>query len=381
VTAAVFGIRALPSLLIGPMGGVIGDRFERKKVLLVNSCYMALLAMGFAALVGFGDVQAWHILLFTMLQGTGQAIVGPVRQAMVANTVPREELMNAIALNSFAFNVMRIIGPAIAGVLIALFGPALNFGIQGGMYVLAFVLILPMQIRYTGQAARRVHESFRESFVGGIAYVRGQRTIMGLILLALVPALFTTPINIGLLPVYAKDVLHVSATGLGLLFTVQGIGAVIGSLAMATLSGLQRKGLVLSVAACCLTMTIFLYSQVPYFFLAVPLLGVATCCFMTYNTINQTIIQTITPDEYRGRVMGLQMMDHGLSPLGSLVFGTIAEFWGVQTAISIAGLCGLSFVLLILARFPSIRAYRTAAPVEVVAPRARESVAAGSAAD
>jgi MFS family permease len=381
-----YGVRSLPSILIGPIGGVLGDRFERKRGLQVNSGYMAILACGFALLLAVGDVQLWHILLFTTLQGFGQALVGPVRQAMVANTVPREDLMNAIALNSFAFSTMRVAGPALAGVLILFSGPALNFGIQSSAYVITFLLILPLKTPYSTQTRRANHGSMVESFVEGVRYVRHQPTILGLILLALAPSFFTTPINLGLLPVYAKEALGADAGGLGLLYSMQGVGAVFATLTLASLGNYRHKGLLLSVAAIGLATSITLYSQVSYFVLALPFVCAATCCFTTYNTMNQTIIQTVTPDEYRGRVMGLHMMDHGLTPLGALLWGSIAEFYGVSTAILIAGVCGLSLVLLILARFPAIPTYRSGLgtpPSEPPPPRPARSGAAttGAASD
>jgi MFS family permease len=361
VAGVVFGMRALPSLLIGPIGGVLGDRFERKRGVQFQSGYMAVLATSFAFLLTFGDVHPWHIILFTFLQGVGQALVGPVRQAMVANTVPREDLANAIALNSFAQNLMRVIGPSIAGLLIAVSGPAVNFGIQGAAYVITFVLVLPLQTPYNNRArhSRRSGESLGDSFFAGFKYLRQEPTLKALILLALVPVLFTTPINLGLLPVFAKERLGVGGGGLGMLYSAQGIGAVIGTLMLASFSNFRNKGLLLSLAICFLTVNITFYSQLTSLLVALPVLATATCCFMTFQTLNQTIIQTVTPDEYLGRVMGFRMMDQGLQPLGSLVFGTLAEFYGIQTAIIIAGICAMISVSVILISFPSIRRYRS----------------------
>ena len=379
VAAIVFGVRSLPQLLIGPLGGVLGDRFDRKHVLMVNSGYMAMLAMGFALLLTLGNVQAWHLVVYTLLQGTGQAMVQPVRQALVANTVPPEDLMNAIALNSLAQTAMRVVGPAVAGVLIALSGPALNFGLQSAGFVVIFLLLIPLRTPYTTLSRNRKHLPLRESFLGGISYVRRQPTLLGLMLITLVPTLFTTPINLGLLPVFAKDVLEVDEQGLGILYSAQGVGAVIGTLVIASMGNFARKGLLLSVAATALAITITLYSQVTVFHVAIPILAIGTCCFMTYQTMNHTIIQTITPDEYRGRVMGLQMMDHGLTPLGTLIFGTVAEVWGVSTAMFIAGLCGLITVLFILARFPAIRTYRSDVPHSTLIVEPPPSLAAAAA--
>ena len=166
---------------------MLGDRFERKRGLMINSGYMAVLALIFALLLTLGRVEVWHLLVFTLLQGIGQALVMPIRQALVVNTVPREDLMNAIALNSLAFNAMRVVGPTIAGALIALSGPAVNFSLQSCAYVTTFILILPLRSPYSTLAARGSHDSIGQSFVSGLKYVRSQPTIMGLILLALVP--------------------------------------------------------------------------------------------------------------------------------------------------------------------------------------------------
>jgi MFS transporter, DHA1 family, staphyloferrin A biosynthesis exporter len=378
--ALVFGVRSLPQLLIAPIGGVIGDRFDRKHVLMANTAYMAALALGFTVLLSVGNVQAWHLIVFTLLQGTGQAMVQPVRQALIANTVPQADLMNAIALSSLAQTAMRVVGPASAGALIALSGPALNFGIQSSAFVLTLLLLIPLQTPFTNLPHTRRLTSMRESFGGGISYVVHQPTLLGLMLIALVPTVFTTPINLGLLPVFAKEVLDVGSGGLGILYSAQGVGAVIGTLVIATMGDFARKGLLLSVAATGLALMIALYSQVTVFLVAVPVLALGTCCFMTYQTMNHTIIQTITPDEYRGRVMGLQMMDHGLTPLGTLIFGAVAEWYGVSSAMLLAGSCALVVVIFILVRFPAIRSYRSDVPLVALELRsARQTSAEGPA--
>jgi MFS family permease len=333
-----------------------------------------VLSLLFALLLALGEVQTWQILLYTLLQGTGQALVQPVRQALVSNTVPREDLMNAIALNSVANTSMRVVGPSIAGGLIALSGPALNFGIQSMAYVIVFIMILPLKAPYTSDRVGNKAHSLLHDFTAGIAYVRSQPTLTGLMLLALVPILFTTPINLGLLPVFARDALGAEPQALGLMYSAQGVGAVLGTMVLAFVGDFRRKGMLLAGAAACLTIGITLYSQVTVFLMALPLLAFTTCCFMTYNTLNQTILQTVTPDEYRGRVTGLQMMDHGLSPLGAFIFGTLAELYGVRLSIFVAGCCAMTSVAIVLTFFPAIRTFRSGAVVEEVealGPRAK----------
>ena len=359
LAAFTFGVRSLPQLIVSPIGGVLGDRFDRKRSVQLNSAYMAILASGFAALLIFGHVQPWHILVYSFMQGLAQSLVQPTRQALVSNTVPPEDLMNAISLNSFAQTMMRLIGPAIAGVLIALSGPALNFSIQSVAFILTFLMLIPMKTPYTSRARQRAEVSMRESFSEGLRYVVKQPTILGLMALAVVPTLFTTPVNLGLLPVIAKDRLGIDSDGLGLLYSAQGLGAVIGTFTLASFSSFRRRGMVVSIAAVCLSITITLYSQVTVFAIALPLVAIGTCCFMTYSTMAQTIIQSITPDEYRGRVMGLFMINNGLTPFGTLIFGGIAELYGVQNAIIVAGTCAMLSVTFILLRFPVIWKFRS----------------------
>ena len=368
VAGVVFGIRSLPMLLVGPLGGVLGDRFARKAGLMINSGRMAVVALAFAMLLVAGSVEVWHILLFTTVQGLGQALVNPVRYAMVANTVPQADLMNAIALNSFAFSTMRVVGPAAAGVLIAVSGPELNFAIQGAFFALTFLLVLPIHTPYSTLSLNRSHASMASSLAGGVKYVVNQPTILGLTLLGLGPAFFTTPINLGLLPVFARESLDVGSQGLGVLYSMQGVGAVLATLAIASLGGYRNIGWLVAVAAIGNALAVCFYSQLTIFVLALPFLAMATLCFTAYSTVSQTIIQTITPDEYRGRVMGLHMMDHGLTPLGSLVFGVIAEYYDVSGAMLLAGLSGLAFVLIVLARYPMVRAYRTGRPAATLMP-------------
>lgn len=376
MAALVFGVRSLPQLLIGPLGGVLGDRFERKRLLMANSYYLAALALAFTLLLLLGNVQAWHLIVYTVLQGCGQAVVQPVRQALVANTVPQEDLMNAIALNSLAQTSMRVFGPVLAGVLIAFSGPALNFGIQSLGFILIALMVIPLKTPYSNLSSKRREVSFRDSFTGGIRYVVRQPTLLGLMLMALVPTMFTTPINLGLLPVFASDVLDTDSRGLGILYAAQGVGAVIGTLIIASMGNFHRKGMLLSFAATGLAITIGMYSQVTVFLVALPVLALGTCFFMTYQTMNHTILQTVTPDEYRGRVMGLQMMDHGLTPLGTLIFGAIAEFFGVATAMGIAGACALLLVMFLLIRFPAVRNYRSDIAPEALIKPVKESGAA-----
>ena len=139
---AITGLRGLPMLIMGPPSGVLADRIDRRKILLASQLFLALTAFIFAATIWTGHLQVWHMYAFSLATGVGWAIQNPVRQSLVANSVPRKDLSNAVALNSTAFNAMRIVGPGVGGALIAAFGFALNFGIQATAYLGVFVLVL-----------------------------------------------------------------------------------------------------------------------------------------------------------------------------------------------------------------------------------------------
>jgi predicted MFS family arabinose efflux permease len=171
--------------------------------------------------------------------------------------------------------------------------------------------------------------------------------------------MFTMPINMGLLPVFAKDMLKAGPEGLGLLMTAMGVGAILGTLTIASLGNFAYKGPLLLIGAVFLGSAMVAYSQVTTMSLAIPLLGIVAFCFTTYSTLNQTILQTVTPDEFRGRVTSLHLMDQGLVPLGSLIAGTVAEFFGVSVTILIFGFATMFFVLLIGGRFKAIRGFRS----------------------
>ena len=356
LVGTLHGLRALPFLLVGPVGGVIADRTDRRKLLLGNQLFLALLALGFAVLVVSGHLEVWHLFVFTFLSGAGWAFNNPVRQALVANSVPRSELMNAIALNSVAFNINRVLGPAAGGVLIAFFGPGTNFFIQAACYVGVFLMVLPIRVPQEGLAALhgRHGASLGSSLVAGLRYVAREETTLALILVALIPSLFIMPFISGLMPVFSEEVLGAGPSGLGLLLSFFGLGALVGVLGLASLGTVQRRGLVLLGAAMAAALGMLLFSQTRWLPLSLLTLMLVGGAHMVYMATNNTILQTITPDEYRGRVMSIYMLDHGLVPLGGLLAGTLAQFYGSPLAILAGGLVTVTLVLLVPLRFKAL---------------------------
>ena len=213
------GMRSFPFLFIGPLAGVLADRVDRRKLILVVQSSLAVVVFAFA--IGMhkgyvtGKVGIWYAILFTFIAGVLQTLIQPVRQAMVANTVPRQDLWNAIALNAIAGNVARVVGPGLGGVLIAWLSPAVNFFIQGGLFVLMAVMMLPIKLPYREELTAR-RSSVMANLKQGIGYVVSDRLIRRLLMLSYIPALFVASVLL-LLPVIADEVLGKGAAGFGFL--------------------------------------------------------------------------------------------------------------------------------------------------------------------
>ena len=360
LTSAVQGIRALPFLLVGPVAGVLADRMDRKRLLIINEFFLSSLAFGFAILVAAGVVRdhVGLIFAFSFLSGVGWALNQPVRQALVPAVVPRESLMNAISLNTAAFNLTRILGPAIGGVLIALFGPAVNFFIQSLAYFSVFLLVLPIRIPPHHTPVNAPRKSMAGDLLDGLRYVAKERTILALIMVALIPSLFMMPFTQGLMPVFAEEVLDAGPTGLGILLASSGVGALVGTLSLATLGNFPRKGALLILAAALAGLGMMGFSQTTWLPMSMFALAILGGFQMIYHATNNTVIQLIASDEYRGRVMSIYLLDRGLVPAGAFLAGGLAQVYGAPTAILAAGAATTILVLLLATQFRQLREYR-----------------------
>ena len=364
LVGTLLGTRSIPFLLIGPIGGVIADRMDRRKLLLANQFFLGSIALVFAFIVAWGQVQVWHLFVFTFLSGAGWSFNNPVRQALVANSVPRKDLMNAIALNSMGFNINRILGPTFGGLLIAFFGPATNFFIQAGCYLGVTLMVLPIRIQQQ-EVSTNNKVPMMTNFMEGLKYVSKEQTTLALILVALIPAIFIMPFTSGLMPVFSEEVLQAGPDGLGLLLSAFGVGGLTGAFTLASVGNFRHKGVLLLTAAASAGLLMIVFSRTTWMPLSMISLVALGAAHMAYMTTNNTIIQTITPDEFRGRVMSLYMLDHGFIPLGGLVAGTLAQFYGSPTAILFGGVLTFLLILLVGIKFRTIRHLTESVPKTV----------------
>ena len=330
---AINGFRALPLLFLAPFGGVAADRLDRKSLMFSTQAFLLATSLVMGLTIAVGELKVWHLFAFTLLTGVAWAFNMPVRQSVMPNLVPKDDIMNALALNSAGFNMTRIVGPTLGGVLISALGTADNFFLQALAYFFVTLTILRMTVP---PASRSNTVSVRQNLADGARYVLHNPTLRTLLLLALVPVIVALP-YFTIMPVFAEEVLGKGAGGFGLLMAAPGIGAVIGTLTIASLSGIRRKGPLLLGAIFSMGALLMLFSLSRSFWLSFALLIVIGAVQMAYLTTNQTLLQLIIPDQMRGRVMGIYMLNQGLLPAGSLFAGGMADFFGAPAAVFVMG--------------------------------------------
>ena len=349
---AVNGARSIPLLFFGPFAGVAADRFDRRTLMLVTQGINVVACAAFATVIVTGHLQVWHLFAVTIVTGIAWAFNMPVRQSVIPSLLPREDLMNAVARSAAAFNASRIVGPTIAGLMIAAIGPGENFYLQAAAYFVVALMIVQMRIPPVARASKSV--SVLGNLREGAVFIWRHPTLRTQMILALAPVVIGLP-YVSLMPIFASDVLQVGPEGFGLLMSAPGIGAVIGTLTLASLGNVQRKGLVLLGAILALGASLMLFSLSRWFPLSFLLLMVTGAVQMVYFTTNQTVIQLTAPEELRGRVLGVYMLNQGLLPLGSLFAGALADLFGAPAAVLLMGGFVAFLALAFAIRSPALR--------------------------
>ncbi len=344
---------AVPNLFLSLLGGVLADRFERRRLMIFTQISAMVLAFLLAYLTIAGLVTVWHIVAVAFLAGIVNALNTPIRQTIISDLVPREDLLNAVALNSAQFQTSRTLGPAIAGLIVAAVGPGWCFLINGLSYLAVIAALVAMKL--PPLVARGPKASMVANLVEGVRYVRNDPVILSLVLLATVPSFFGMPYN-QLMPAFASSVLHVGPDGLGLLMSSAGLGALLGALGVASLGKGAPRGPLLLGAIICFGVSLAVFAASQLYTLSAVMLVVVGVASMAYNAINQTFLQSLSEDAMRGRVMSmLTLTTFGLQPLGTLVIGSAATVVGPQSAVLAGGvICALFAGWMMLTR-PEIR--------------------------
>jgi MFS family permease len=333
LTAALSSVGVL---LFSLYAGVIADRTDKRRVIILMQVAFMLEAFTVSILVWTGVIAVWQVLVLATILGIASAFDIPMRQAFIVEMVGKDDLMNAIALNSSLFNAARVIGPAIAGVLIGTKGIAFCYFLNGLSYIAVIAGLLMMRLPPYSRPAKATSSwsGFREV----LAYLKNDRKMRTLMVLTAIFSVFGFP-YIAMMPVFARDVLHRGAAGYGALTSSIGVGAVIGALGIALTSGhIKRRGRLMLVGGAAFGVLLIVFAASRVLWLSMLLLALTGCAMIINNSLGNTLLQTSAPDHLRGRVMGFySFVFVGMAPFGAFLFGVVAEHIGVPITLAVGG--------------------------------------------
>ena len=358
----------LPILLFTLYGGVVADRVNKHRLVLILQCLMLLEALALGTLIVLDRITVHWVMGLAVFFGTLAAFEVPTRQSLIAEIVGREDLMNAIALGSSAFNVARVVGPAIAGLLISTLGLAACFFANAASYLAVIYGLLVMRVDSkppAGQASAL--EAMREGF----AYVFGDRWPRAVVTVIATFAVFGFSF-VTMMPVFARDALHLDASGYGAIVSAVGLGAAAAAIFMAGLGGRTQRARLVLGSSVLFGLSLTAAALAPDFWWAIVLFTLTGCLMALNGIAANTTLQTQAPDHLRGRVMGVySFVVLGMAPFGSLEAGFVAEHYGVRTAIASGGLVCLVVASAVAWRMGRGREPRTVGPTAESEPALR----------
>ncbi|MET0500535.1 MAG: MFS transporter [Candidatus Binatia bacterium] len=355
----VRGIQAIPILLLSPLAGSTADRYSRKMQVLVAQLVDGLLYGVIALLIFTGKIEPWHVYLTAFGMSVVWTFQQPSRAAMIGDAVPLNQLTNAVGLNSIVFNVARSAGPALAGFLIALFGTASAYTAQAIFYFLATIWTL--QLRTGQQGLVHSHgghkESLSHSIIEGWKFSWRNEGVRASLLIVVFASLFIIPF-MTLLPVFARDILKVGANGQGLLLSAMGVGALFSSVLLASFGDRWPRINLMLGGVGLYGLIIVAFAVSPWFQLSVALMGIVGIVHVTSHALAQTVIQSHSPAEFRGRTMSIFHMTHVILLTGGIIIGALSSIIGASWAaasMSIAGTLSMIGIYLALPRARLVR--------------------------
>ncbi len=356
MVGAVAGVRMVPLLALAPLSGVAADRYDRRRLLQTSQWFAAATALAFGAALALHWTSPWMLFAFSLLTATAHVVDRPARHSSVFELVPRALAPQAVSLNIVGNSTMRILGPALAGFLIASIGIAGNFLIQGVLYVGSG--LLAMSVLFPSREVSTARVSAWRDMLQGLRYVATDQTTQLLIGIAALQYFVLVPIFNTLFPVFAKDVFGVGPQGLGLMFTMVGAGGVLGGLAAGALMRLDRIGIVQSGALLVFCVGLLGLSVSGGYVAGLWACLVCGASEMLVSTNNQTMLQMSAPPEMRGRVISIIQLNPALIAAGSLVCGPLGDVLGARGATALCALACVAFVVLLMARSPRLRELR-----------------------
>ena len=348
------GLRGLPTLVIGPWAGVLADRVDRRKLVIVAQVFLTGVSVFFALLVASGAVQVWHAMVYASVSAVCFGLIMPARQALIVNTVPPEELGNAFALSAMTVTSNRLIGGILGGLLITTVGIQWNFFVEGAAYMVTALLLIPMKTPYQEVLTAR-DSSVLTNLKNGLVYIwRDNRIILHLMVLSFILNVAFIPVP-ALLPAYTTAVLHSEANVGGYLLAAQGAGGVTATVLIASLGFVMKKGQVGLVALVVGSAAVLILAQSHWLLLSLAMLVVLGVSQTSFIVTNQVLVQAMVPDTLRGRVTSIYMLEFGVAPLAILLIGLLMDLLSVSGALTIVASVSLASALFFLLTFRRVR--------------------------
>ncbi len=342
-----------PVFLLTSFGGAIADKYNRQRILVATQTLSMISAFVLAFLTLSGNVQVWHLFVLASISGVINAFDIPTRQSFVVEMVAREDMINAIALNSSMFNGARIIGPAIAGILVSAVGEGWCFlgNAVSCIAVIVGLLLMKIKEREISGASVSTYEKIKEGF----GFVSRTKPIRALLLLLGLVSLMGMPYTI-LMPIFADQILNGGVRGLGILMGASGLGALVAALVLASRKSIKGLGIWVAVASGVFGAFLILFSLSRSFWLSALLLMPVGFSMMLQMSSSNTLIQAMVPDELRGRVMSLySMMFMGMAPIGALMAGSLANYLGAPQTVALGGAACIVGSVLFGRQLPKLR--------------------------
>ena len=357
--------RIAPVVLFALGGGVIADAFDRRRLMLISQTVLALVSLAFAVSTYFGWANAYSIYGLTFLAGAAVAVDSPTRQALVPQLVPRDHLANALSLNALAWQLGNIIGPPIAGWMLATVGIAPIYVIDSASFLAVIAALLLMKHRAPPRSGAEVS---LKAALDGLSFIRRSPLILSTMLLDFVATFFGG--SMLLMPIFADQILHVGARGLGLLYSAQPIGAALAAGALSLLHVPRRQGAAVLVAVASYGAAIATFGLSPYFWLSLFALAWSGASDAVSTVVRVTLRQLLTPNELRGRMTSVNMMFFMGGPqLGEVEAGVVAKAFGARFSVASGGILCILAAGIVALLSPSLRRYGSSqAPAPVPAP-------------
>lgn len=343
----------IPSFLLAPFGGILVERWNRQKILITTQILAMIQSLALAVLALTGVIHIWHLIVLSIIQGFINAFDSPARQAFVTEMVERkEDLGNAIALNSSIFNGARLVGPAIAGLVIASFGAGICFLIDGLSYIAVITGLLAMRLKPREMAVQttNVWQRLKEGFI----YAFGFPPIRAILLLVAVFSFMGMPYTT-FVPIFATNILHGGSETLGFLMAASGVGALIGGIYLSSRQSVIGLGKIIAFSPAILGMGLIIFSQSRLLWLSLLMMLIVGCGSILQIASSNIVLQTIVEEDKRGRLMSLYTMAFlGIAPFGNLAAGALASKIGAPNTIMIGGIFCILGSLIFAKQLPTL---------------------------